>query len=172
MATGDEDICSSCKTQGSSTSSLFLEELLPFWVDDDGVIQFHVPEELSCLREGEKLLIQMISPYVPLVHIRNGTLGSKGHVCSFPQNVQEVCTHLPRIPSSVEFVKMVRKFKNDDGDFGIKAFTIRRKEVLAALRWLKKYNVDYRNEVTIVEENFEWMDGQDEAELPDLHGYE
>jgi hypothetical protein len=166
MATNEQDVCSSCKTQGVSTASLFKEELLPFWTDDNGNIQCHVPNELSCLREGEKLLIQRVSPYVPLVHIKNGTLGSKGHVCSFPQNVQEVCTSLPRIPSSVEFVKMVRKFKNDDGDFGIKAFTVRRKEVLVALRWLKKYNVDYRSEVTIDETNLKWMDGQEEAELP------
>jgi hypothetical protein len=36
---------------------------------------YHVPNQLSCLREGEKLLIQMVSPYVPFVQIKNGTLG-------------------------------------------------------------------------------------------------
>jgi hypothetical protein len=56
---------------------------------------YHVPNELSGLREGEELLIQMVSPYVPFVHIKNGTLGIKGHVCSFPQRVQDLYTPFP-----------------------------------------------------------------------------
>jgi hypothetical protein len=142
------------------------ENLVPYWTDDDGQKQFDVPIELSCLREGEKLLIQMVSPYVPFVHIKNGTLGLKGHVCSFPQNVQDVCTKLPRLPSEAKFVKMVRNFKNSDGEFGVKAFTVRKDAVLSALRWLKKYNLIYRDQITIVEENLAWMGDNDEVELP------
>jgi hypothetical protein len=44
---------------------------------------YHVPNELSCLWEGEKLLIQMVSPYVPFLHIKNGTLGIKGMFVHF-----------------------------------------------------------------------------------------
>jgi hypothetical protein len=78
---------------------------------------YHVPNELLCLQEGEKLLIQMVSPYVPFVHIKNQTLGIKGDVCSFPQSVQVLYTNLPRLPSSATFVKMVRNFKGEEGKF-------------------------------------------------------
>ena len=30
---------------------------LPVWIDADGITQYHLPEELECLREAEKLLI-------------------------------------------------------------------------------------------------------------------
>ena len=96
--------------------------MLPIWFDEDGTPMFHVPEELRVLREGEKLLIQMVSPYVPFVHIKNGTLGMKGHVCSFPQRVQDVCTTLPRLPTEATFVKMVRHFKGSDGEFVSRRF--------------------------------------------------
>jgi hypothetical protein len=86
---------------------------------------YHVPNEVSCLQEGEKLLIQMVSPYVPFVHIKNGTLGIKGHVCSFPQRVNDVYTTLPRLPSSAIFVKMVRSFKGEEGKFDVKSFFVR-----------------------------------------------
>jgi hypothetical protein len=65
---------------------------------------YHVPNELSCLWEGEKLLIQMVSPYVSFVHIKNVTLGIKGHVCSFPQRVQDLYTTPPRLPNSATVV--------------------------------------------------------------------
>jgi hypothetical protein len=79
----------------------------------------------------------MVSQYVPFVHIKNGTLGIKGHVCSFPQRVQDLHTILPRLPSSATFVKMVRNFKGEEGNFGVKSFTVRQAAVLCALNWLK-----------------------------------
>lgn len=164
MTNRSDGICTDCKSH--SKHSLVEENLLPYWIDDDGTIRLDVPTELQCLREGEKLLIQMISPYVPFVHIRNGTLGIKGHVCSFPQRVQDVCTELPRLPETAHVVKMIRKFKGADGEFGIKSFSIRKSAVLAALRWLTKYNVVYKAEVTIKESNLDWMGDDDEAELP------
>ena len=144
------------------------ENMLPIWFDEDGKPMFHVPEELCVLREGEKLLIQMVSPYIPFVHIKNGTLGMKGHVCSFPQRVQDVCTTLPRLPSEATFVKMVRHFKGSDGDFGVKSFCVRKKIVIDALKWLVKHNVIYRDSVTIDETNLDWIGDDDEAELPSV----
>ena len=141
------------------------ENMLPIWFDEDGTPMFHVPEELRVLREGEKLLIQMVSPYVPFVHIKNGTLGMKGHVCSFPQRVQDVCTTLPRLPTEATFVKMVRHFKGSDGEFGVKSFCVRRKIVIDALKWLVKHNDIYRASVTIDETNLDWIGDDNEAEL-------
>jgi hypothetical protein len=99
------------------------ENLLPVWFSADEQPMYHVPNELSYLQEG--LLIQMVSPYVPFVHIKNGTLGIKGHVCSFPQRVQDLYTTLPRLPNSATFVKMVRSFKGEEDEFGVKSFFVR-----------------------------------------------
>jgi hypothetical protein len=60
----------------------------------DGQPMYHVPNELSCLQEGEKLLIQMVSPYVPFVHIKNGTLGIKG-LCLLISSKSTGCLYNP-----------------------------------------------------------------------------
>lgn len=159
-----EAVCSDCKAHRNFDP--IQENLLPVWFSADGQAMYHVPNELSCLREGEKLLIQMVSPYVPFLHIKNGTLGIKGHVCSFPQRVQDLYTTLPRLPNSATFVKMVRSFKGEEGEFGVKSFFVRRAAILHALNWLKKYNQIYKQSVTINESNLDWMDGAEEAELP------
>jgi hypothetical protein len=67
----------------------------------------------------------MVSPYVPFLHIKNGTLGIKGHVCSFLQRVQDLYTTLPRLPNSATSVKMVRSFKGEEGKFDVKSFFLR-----------------------------------------------
>jgi hypothetical protein len=162
--TGGISLCTSCSS--NPDVDLVEENLLPIWTEDDGNVRYDIPEELSCLQEGEKLLIQMVSPYVPLVHIKNGTLGLKGHVCSFPQRIGDVCTTLPRLPTEAKFVKMIRHFKGEDGHFGVKSFIVRKDVVLRALRWLVKYNVVYRDNVKIEEENLNWMGEECELELP------
>ena len=77
---------------------------------------------------------------VPLHHIRNGTLGIKGHVFSFVQDISEVATVLPRLPSNVKAVKMIRTYTGSDGKPTTKTFVINRKRVLRALRWLIRYH--------------------------------
>ena len=52
-----------------------MNEDLPIWYDKEGIVQFLLPEELKCLREGEKLLIQQVAAYVPLLHLRDGQIG-------------------------------------------------------------------------------------------------
>ncbi len=156
--------CTDCKLHAEYDP--VTQNLVPYWTDNSGSKRFDVTGELSCLREGEKLLIQMNAVYIPFVHIKNGTLGLKGHVCSFPQDVQDVCTVLPRLPTETKFVKMIRRFKNSDGEFGVKAFSVRKDKVLDALRWLVKYNTIYAKEVTINESNLEWMGEDTEMELP------
>jgi hypothetical protein len=115
-----EAMCSDCKVHRNFDP--IHKNLLPVWFSADGQPMYHVPNELSCLQEGEKLLIQMVSPYVPFLYIKNGTLGIKGYVCSFPQRVQDFYTTLPRLPNSATFVKLVRSFKGEEGKFGVKSF--------------------------------------------------
>jgi hypothetical protein len=158
--------CVDCS--GKTEADLLKDHMLPVWYDRSNQVQYTVPKALSILREGEKLLIQMVSPYVPLVHIKNGTCGIKGHVCSFPQRVSDVITTLPRLPDDVKLVKMVRNFRKKDGETGTKAFVIRRPVVMNALYWLVQHNRVYREEVTINLSNMEWMGDNDEMELPDI----
>ena len=70
--------------------------------------EFPITDELKCLMEGEKLLIQQVAAYVPLLHLQNGQIGSRGHVCSFVQDISSICTVLPRLPDDVHFVKVVK----------------------------------------------------------------
>ena len=47
---------------------------LPIWTDANTEdIHYDIPPELQGLSEGEKLLIQIISPYVPLQHLTKGS---------------------------------------------------------------------------------------------------
>jgi hypothetical protein len=81
-----------------------MHAMQPIWMDDNGNLQFHVPDVLSCLHEGEKLLIQKVSVYVPLHHLMHGQLGARGHIVSFPQNISEVCDILPRLSEDVRLI--------------------------------------------------------------------
>jgi hypothetical protein len=61
----------------------------------------------------------------PISSYQESNIGHKGHVCSFPQRVQDLYTTLPRLPNSATFVKMVRSFKGEEGKFGVKSFFVR-----------------------------------------------
>jgi hypothetical protein len=145
-----ENLCSSCAAGGQSNYNY--TNMLPLWIDEKGEQQFHVPKVLSCLREGEKLLIQQVSVYVPLHHLMYGQLGARGHIVSFPQDITDVCKKLPRLPSDVSLVRVVKHFKLPDGEISSKSFSVRKQEVLQALRWLKEYNRLYKD-IDIVEDN-------------------
>jgi hypothetical protein len=137
---------------------------LPVWIDDNQDIHYELPLELTVLTEGEKLLIQQVSAYIPLHHLKFGQIGAKGHSCAFPQYVQDICDILPRLPSDVTLLKVLRNYKNKDQTISTKSFKIRRYVVLAALHWLKNHNREYNN-ITIKESNLDWMKS-DEEELP------
>ena len=118
---------------------------LPIWYDKEGAVQYHLPLQLKCLCEGEKLLIQQVAAYVPLLHLKCGQIGSRGHVCSFVQELSSVCTILPRLPDDVQFVKVVKKYLVEGGEIASKTFTARKQVVLDALQWLKENNMEYKN---------------------------
>ena len=86
-------ICKTC--QASKETKETMNKDLPIWKDQEGNVQYNLPEQLKCLREGEKLLIQQVAAYVPLLHLRDGQIGSRGHVCSFAQDISKICTELP-----------------------------------------------------------------------------
>ena len=96
-------VCKNCKPLVSL--NLTPEELhLPIWRDDENVVHYELPEELASLRPGECLLIQQISVYTPLFHIKEGQTGIQGNVCAFFQALDEVCKVLPRTNKDVNFI--------------------------------------------------------------------
>ena len=154
-------LCKECKDNKRESNDF----CHPTWVDEKGNLRFDIPDELLDLREGEKLLIQQVSPYVPLQHLQQGSYGSKGHVCSFPQDIQYVCNVLPRVPSNISVVKVIKEFTDSkSNDTQRLTFRIRRQKVLNALRWLKQFNSEYKD-ITIQEKNLNWMK-MSEEDLP------
>jgi hypothetical protein len=97
-------------------------------------------------------------------HLQKGAYGSKGHVCSFPQAVDEICTTLPRLPAHVNAISVVKHFKAKDGSPSSLVFRIRKANVLEALRWLKRHNKVYKD-IDIKESNLAWMGDNDEMDL-------
>ena len=137
----------------------------PVWFNDKQEIQYHVPTELKGLRVGEQLLIQKSSPYIPLVHVYNGTFGIQGHCVSFPQDIQDVCTKLPRLKCNV--VRIIRSSVDTTSvaNSHCNPFLIRRKKVIDALIWLKQYNILYKD-ISIDMNNLSWMKDNEESILP------
>ena len=121
--------CSSCITNKCHKDNS-RTPLLPIWYNDNNEPQYQLPAQLIDLREAEKLLISMVSVYVPVHHLSIGQLGCKGHVCCFQKNLTDLCTTLRRIPTDISVIRVLQKFKNTDGEVTLKAFSIRRKKCL------------------------------------------
>jgi len=159
--------CTDCK--GKEICDLVKESLLPIWINYDESptsYQFELPKCLQDLTYAEMLLIQLISTFVPLHHIRNGTLGMKGHVCSFEQNVQSVCNTLPRLPLEVTMLKVIHTTQKEIGpEFHSKIYEVRKMKVMTALRWLKHFSKAYKD-IEIAETKLDWMEGADTGILP------
>ena len=141
--------------------------MLPVWYDDEDKVQFHVPPELQNLRLGEQLLIQRLSCFVPIVHLKHGIMGLHGNCVCFRQDISDICNVLPR--TRVNAIKIIRSYSKKD-EYGLQSidtFTIRKDVVLRALRWLKRYHRWYRDDhdVIIQESNLSWMGGNVEASL-------
>lgn len=117
---------------------------------------YSVPKELSELSIIEKMLIQRISPLVPVIHIKNGILGSRGHIVSFFQDIKSIATILPNLPSEVQIVKVIRDNVHKNGESSTSAFTVNRRKVINALKWLQKYNPLYKD-IKIDESRLSWM---------------
>lgn len=168
-----DSVCARCRRKETAESNTLSNKMLPIWYDDVNKAQYHVPSELSCLTIAEILLIQRVSPLVPIVHIRNGTMGLKGHVCSFQQDVNSVATSLPKLPEHVKAVRMVRTYKDAEGNMQMRSYMVNRHKVMRALKWLVSHHVDYKRahengELSIDESNLNWMGDELEAELPTI----
>lgn len=166
--------CARCYGKSKDTSRYIANDCLPVWykTKEDRLArinpQFQIPNCLSKLRLGEKMLLQLAKLFVPLVHIKNGTMGIRGHVCAFPQNISDVADTLPRLPEDVTIVRVIQKIQAEVGGKELvdKQFFVRKQSVLDALEWLVEHNDEYRH-VKIAVENLDWIEGE-EAEIKTL----
>jgi len=132
------------------------KKVIPTWKTENNVVKCTLPLELQDLTIAEKLLIQCVSPLIPTIHIKNGVLGTRGHVVSFFQDISGICTELPKMPSDVKMVKVARTGTTTDGENIRDIFTVNHHRVLNALKWLKQHNPLY-GDITIKESNLDWM---------------
>ena len=160
------DLCTDCKSNKYTDKKLIKEGMLPVWFDENHTAQYRIPDCLSCLSDCEKMLIQKLNTHVPAHHLKYGVVGIKGHVCAFPQEISQVCSVLPRLPSDCSVVRYVKEMHSRViGEQTVRLFRIRRSKVLAALHWLKVFHIGYQD-ITISESNMEWMKGAEEVDLP------
>jgi len=84
----------------------------------------------------------------------------------FPKNLSNLCTELPR--QRLEVIKVIRETSHssdNDTSYETDTFKIRKTKVIQALMWLKTNHSGYR-EITIREDNMNWMGGKNEGILP------
>ena len=84
--------------------------------------------------------------------------------------MSDVCTDLPRTNCTV--VRFIRHYvdKENVNECKYEGFIIRKKKVMDALFWLKRFNPLYRDDesVTINASNLSWMGDSDECQLNDI----
>ena len=154
--------CTECTGKGYKMDYYLKKKALPVWIDENNKTHYELPECLLKLTLGEKMLIQKVAPFVPLQHIKNGTLGLQGHTCAFPQDIKGFVSTLPRMPMDVTVIQVLKNIKTEIGSKSAtqKIFRIRRQEVLDALHFLKKYNPEFAD-IYIAESNMNWFDGKE-----------
>ena len=161
MTVNKKGLCSRC-TKFESPDHFTDKGALPVWYKD-GLPQYEVPNVLSDLTTAEKMLIQLVSPFVPLHHIRNGTMGLSGHVCAFEQDVTGFVNKLPRDKMDVAMLKVIKNLKAEIGDSSAaytKAFRVSKDKVFSALTFLHKHNPLYKD-VEIDMSAMNWIEGDD-----------
>ena len=127
-------VCTKCQSKKNEIYFAPNNKVLPTWKTKNNVIKYTLPSELQNLTIVEKLLIQRVSPLVPIIHINNGVLGTRGHVVSFFQDISGICTELPKIPSEVTMVKIIRTGTTAEGENIKDVFTVNRLRILNALK--------------------------------------
>jgi hypothetical protein len=94
-------ICGSCANNPKKNT--IQNRVIPYWMDRHGSYHTTVSEQFSVLIFAEKQLIAVVSSRMSLIHLKNGTLGSRGHCVAVEQQIAEIFLVLPRHPSDLFF---------------------------------------------------------------------
>ena len=157
-------------TQKCSTlanKNIYLDKnALPIWKDRKNKIHYDVPNCLKSLSIAEKMLIQLISPIIPLYHLKYGVMGQTGHCCAFESDVVGFVNTLPRKKNDVTLLRVLKKVKAEiagrGSDYELKAYRVRKQKIYEALVWLKEYNLEYKkNSINIDMTALDWLAGEE-----------
>jgi hypothetical protein len=158
-------LCDSCAdNQIKNTSE---NRVIPYWIDKYGSQNVDVPQELRDMTFAEKQLIVLASAHISLIHLKNGTLGSRKHCVSVEHNISELFLVLPRKPGDLDILNVIRCGRSSDQEVYERVFKVRRQKVLDALYCLVEHNVLYKEYgVTIDTSNLDWMGDEEVCTLP------
>lgn len=135
MKMASQDMCFRCAKEKTS---------IKIFSSDNNMDLKSVPYELQDLTIVEQQLLSRSSPAINIHMLKHGGIASSGHCVTFPQQINEPATVLPKLPSEINILKVKRKGKNDSS----KEYRVRRYTVQNALLWLKNNNPAY-SDITI-----------------------
>jgi hypothetical protein len=118
--------------------------VIPYWIDRHITIHMDVPRELNDLTFAENQLIALASSHMALIHLKNVTLGSRGHCVSVEHKISELFTTLPRKPCDLNLLNVRRLGRSSDNEVYERIFKVRKDKMLSTLHWLVKYNILYQ----------------------------
>jgi hypothetical protein len=103
---------------------------------------------------------------MPLIHLKNGTLGSRGHCVSVEQKISELFLVLPRKPVDLDFLNVIRSRRSSYQEVYERVFKVRRQKVISTLYWRVEHNVLYKEYgLTIDPSNLDWMGDEEVCTL-------
>ena len=100
------------------------------------------------LTQIEEMLISLAHPIMSVYRIRHN-IKYRGHCVTVPQDVQQVASKLPLLPSEAPCIIVRRSTHTDPNEY--KHFRVRKDVIRQALIWLKSNNHLYRD--IIIDEN-------------------
>jgi hypothetical protein len=142
-------ICGSCAHNPSRNTAQ--NRVITSWLDRHVTIHMDVPRGFIDLAFSEKQLIALASIHMSLIHINNGTLGSRGKCVSVEQKISELLTTLPRKPGDLNLLNVRRLVRSSDNEVYKRVFKVRKDKVLEALYVLVKYKVLYQEYEVVID---------------------
>jgi hypothetical protein len=125
--------------------------VIPYWIDMHRTIHTDVSRELNDLTFPEKQMVTLASRHMSLIHLKNGTLGSRGDCVSVEHKISELFTTLPRKPCGINLLNVRRSGRSSDNEVYDRVFKVRKDKVLTSLYWLVKYNVLYQEYEIVID---------------------
>ena len=102
---------------------------------------------LLTLSPIEQAAISIFCPSIQVFKLGMHSHGARGHCISYIQNVSELSTILPLKPENLPVLVIMppRNQNQENRPITDKQFTVRRRLLIDALRWLKDNSPDYQN---------------------------
>ena len=149
-----------CKIYNSTCNRCKRDKSFPkkFSIENE-MVPSPVPEALKNLTQVEEMLIARALPIMNVYcKPKGGQRAYKGHVITFPNNVQKVVNILPNLPGDLPLIKIKKKDSANSKDF-----RVQKAKVLAALNWLAHNNPVYKD-IEIDQDRIDMLPVDDELD--------